>query len=40
MLTKSDPEGAKALAIQAAEDFKSRWAMLKHLAAMDYSSES
>ena len=40
MLTKSDPQGAKALAAQAAEDFKARWAMLKHLAAMDYSSES
>ena len=40
MLTKSDPQGAKALAIQAAEDFKARWEMLKYLAAMDYSSES
>jgi len=37
MLTKSDPEGAKALAIQAQEDINSRWAMFKHLAAMDYS---
>ncbi|MDP6544365.1 MAG: pyruvate:ferredoxin (flavodoxin) oxidoreductase [Phycisphaerae bacterium] len=38
MLTKSDPEGAKVLAAQATEDFKTRWEMLKHLAAMDYSS--
>jgi pyruvate-ferredoxin/flavodoxin oxidoreductase len=38
MLTKSDPEGAKVLAAQASEDFKTRWEMLKYLAAMDYSS--
>jgi len=38
MLTKADPEGAKLLAAQATEDFKSRWEMLKYLAAIDYSS--
>ena len=38
MLTKADPEGAKVLAAQATEDFKSRWEMLKYLAAIDYSS--
>jgi len=38
MLQQADPEAAKVLAAQATEDFKARWTMLKHMAAMDYSS--
>jgi len=37
MLTQADPEGAKALAVQAQEDINSRWKMFKHLAEMDYA---
>ena len=39
MLTKSDPEAAKRLLVQAQQDVDTRWRMFEHLAAMDYGKK-